>query len=30
MTTGKLLSALTMLELKGMNRRLPGKRISMK
>jgi len=30
MTTGKLLAALTMLELKGMIRRLPGKRISMK
>ncbi|MCI7639066.1 MAG: DNA-processing protein DprA [Clostridiales bacterium] len=30
MTTGKLLGALTMLELKGVIRRLPGKRISLK
>ena len=30
MTTGKLLGALTMLELKGIIRRLPGKRISLK
>ncbi len=30
MTTGKLLACLTMLELKGIVRRLPGKRISMK
>ena len=30
MTTGKLLAALTMLELKGVIRRLPGKRISLK
>jgi DNA processing protein len=27
MTTGKLLAALTMLELKGLIKRLPGKRI---
>ena len=27
LTTGKLLSSLTMLELKGVIRRLPGKRI---
>ena len=30
MTTGKLLGTLTMLELKGVIRRLPGKRISLK
>ena len=30
MTTGKVLGTLTMLELKGMVRRLPGKRISLK
>ena len=30
MTTGKLLAVLTMLELKGVIRRLPGKRISLK
>lgn len=30
MTTGKLLASLTMLELKGLIRRLPGKRISLK
>ena len=30
MTTGKLLATLTMLELKGVIRRLPGKRISLK
>ena len=30
MTTGKLLACLTMLELKGVIRRLPGKRISLK
>ena len=30
MTTGKLLASLTMLELKGVVRRLPGKRISLK
>lgn len=30
MTTGKLLALLTMLELKGVIRRLPGKRISLK
>lgn len=30
MTTGKLLGVLTMLELKGIIRRLPGKRISLK
>lgn len=30
MTTGKLLAVLTMLELKGIIRRLPGKRISLK
>lgn len=30
LTTGKLLSALTMLELKGILRRLPGKRITLK
>ena len=30
MTTGKLLATLTMLELKGVLRRLPGKRISLK
>ena len=30
MTTGKLLAALTMLELKGVIRRLPGKRVSIK
>lgn len=30
MTTGKLLASLTMLELKGIVRRLPGKRISLK
>ena len=30
MTTGKLLAQLTMLELKGVIRRLPGKRISLK
>ncbi|MBQ3194465.1 MAG: DNA-processing protein DprA [Oscillospiraceae bacterium] len=30
LTTGKLLAALTMLELKGIIKRLPGKRISMK
>ena len=30
MTTGKLLAALTMLELKGLIKRLPGKRISLK
>lgn len=30
LTTGKLLSSLTMLELKGIIRRLPGKRISLK
>jgi len=30
LTTGKLLSALTMLELKGIVRRLPGKRIELK
>lgn len=30
LTTGKLLSSLTMLELKGVLRRLPGKRISLK
>ena len=30
LTTGKLLAALTMLELKGILRRLPGKRISLK
>ena len=30
MTTGKLLAALTMLELKGVIRRLPGKRVSLK
>ena len=30
LTTGKLLSALTMLELKGIIKRLPGKRITMK
>ena len=30
MTTGKLLAALTMLELKGVICRLPGKRVSIK
>ena len=30
MTTGKLLAALTMLEVKGLLRRLPGKRVSIK
>ena len=30
MTTGKLLALLTMLELKGVIRRLPGKRVSLK
>ena len=30
MTTGRLLASLTMLELKGLIRRLPGKRISLK
>ena len=30
MTTGKLLASLTMLELKGVVRRLPGKRVSLK
>ena len=30
LTTGKLLSSLTMLELKGIIRRLPGKRIILK
>ena len=30
MTTGKLLATLTMLELKGVVRRLPGKRVSLK
>ena len=30
MTTGKLLALLTMLELRGVIRRLPGKRISLK
>lgn len=30
MTTGKLLAALTMLEIKGVIRRLPGKRVSIK
>ena len=30
MTTGKLLATLTMLELKGVIRRLPGKRVSLK
>ena len=30
LTTGKLLASLTMLELKGMIRRLPGKRICIK
>ncbi len=30
MTTGKLLACLTMLELKGVVRRLPGKRVSLK
>ncbi len=30
LTTGKLLSALTMLEIKGIIKRLPGKRISLK
>ena len=30
LTTGKLLAALTMLELKGILRRLPGKRITLK
>ena len=30
MTTGKLLAILTMLELKGVIRRLPGKRVSLK
>ena len=30
LTTGKLLSSLTMLELKGVIKRLPGKRITMK
>ena len=30
LTTGKLLAALTMLELKGIIRRLPGKRIELK
>ena len=30
MTTGKLLATLTMLELKGVLRRLPGKRVSLK
>ena len=30
MTTGKLLGALTMLELKGVIRRLPGKQICLK
>ena len=30
MTAGKLLAMLTMLELKGVIRRLPGKRISLK
>ena len=30
MTTGKLLGILTMLELKGVIRRLPGKQISLK
>lgn len=30
LTTGKLLAALTMLELKGLIRRLPGKRITLK
>ena len=30
LTTGKLLGTLTMLELKGVIRRLPGKRISLK
>ena len=30
LTTGKLLSSLTMLELKGVIKRLPGKRIVLK
>ena len=30
LTTGKLLASLTMLELKGVIRRLPGKRITLK
>ena len=30
LTTGKLLSSLTMLELKGIIKRLPGKRIELK
>ena len=30
LTTGKLLASLTMLELKGLIRRLPGKRICIK
>ena len=30
LTTGKLLSSLTMLELKGILKRLPGKRITLK
>ena len=30
MTTGRLLAALTILELKGVVRRLPGKRIALR